>query len=241
MRILGINAFHGDSSAALFDGGQLVAALEEERLNRIKHWAGFPAGAIQACLDDASVSSVDHVAISRDPRAHFLRKALRGAVSPALWGKIASRVQNQVRVARLRDSFGQIGLERLSGVPIHNVEHHRAHLASAFFASPFEEAAVISIDGFGDFSSVMWGIGRGNRIEVRGSVQFPHSLGLFYTAFTQFLGFPNYGDEYKMMGLAAYGEPRFQQQVRELVRTERGQVTLDLRYFVHHTRGVAMT
>src|SRR6185503_1498281 len=121
------------------------------------------------------------------------------------------------------------------------VEHHRAHLASAFFPSPFEEAAVISIDGFGDFSSVMWGIGKQNQIKVLGSVSFPHSLGIFYTAFTQFLGFPKYGDEYKMMGLSAYGEPRFAQQVRDLVRTKAGQCRLNLKYFTHHNKGVEMS
>ena len=124
---------------------------------------------------------------------------------------------------------------------VHFVEHHRAHLASAFFASPFEEAAVVSIDGFGDFSSVMWGMGKDNQIEVRGSVSFPHSLGIFYTAFTQFLGFPKYGDEYKMMGLSAYGEPRFAEQVRRVVRTERDQCRLSLDYFTHHSKGVEMT
>ena len=124
---------------------------------------------------------------------------------------------------------------------MHFVEHHRAHLASAFFASPFEEAAVISIDGFGDFSSVMWGVGKGNQIDVRGSVSFPHSLGIFYTAFTQFLGFPKYGDEYKMMGLSAYGEPRFAEQVRRVVRTQRDQCRLNLDYFTHHSKGVEMT
>jgi len=124
---------------------------------------------------------------------------------------------------------------------VHFVEHHRAHLASAFFASPFEEAAVISIDGFGDFSSVMWGVGKGNQIDVRGSVSFPHSLGIFYTAFTQFLGFLKYGDEYKMMGLSAYGEPRFAEQVRRVIRTHRDQCRLDLDYFTHHSKGVEMT
>src|SRR5207248_5106488 len=118
---------------------------------------------------------------------------------------------------------------------------HRAHLASAFFASPCEEAAVISIDGFGDFSSVMWGLGKANHIEVRGSVSFPHSLGIFYTAFTQFLGFPKFGDEYKMMGLSAYGEPRHLREVREVVRIADEQVRLSLDYFVHHTAGVDMS
>ena len=111
-------------------------------------------------------------------------------------------------------------LSELKRARIHKVEHHRAHLASAFFASPFEEAAVVSVDGFGDYSSIQWGIGRGNRINVLGSVLFPHSLGILYTAFTQFLGFPKYGDEYKMMGLAAYGKPRFAPQIRR-DRTDR--------------------
>jgi carbamoyltransferase len=125
--------------------------------------------------------------------------------------------------------------------PLHHVEHHHAHLASAFFCSPFDEAAVISIDGFGDFSSVKWGVGRGNQIEVKGSVQFPHSLGIFYTAFTQFLGFPKHGDEYKMMGLSALGEPRFVSQVRDVVRTDKDQIRLNLDYFVHQSEGVEMT
>jgi carbamoyltransferase len=114
-------------------------------------------------------------------------------------------------------------------------------LASAFFASPLEEAAVISIDGFGDFSSVMWGVGKANQIEIRGSVSFPHSLGIFYTAFTQFLSFPKFGDEYKMMGLSAYGEPRYAEKVRRVIRTEGDQYRLNLDYFTHHTKGVEMT
>ncbi len=133
------------------------------------------------------------------------------------------------------------GIGEPERVRVHFVEHHRAHLASAFFASPFDEAAVVSIDGFGDFSSVMWGVGRGNHIDVRGCVQFPHSLGQFYTAFTQLLGFPKYGDEYKMMGLSAYGQPRFAPQVRDVVRVEGDQVRLNLDYFIHHTTGVEMT
>ncbi len=146
-----------------------------------------------------------------------------------------------VEVARLADRLDASGLARADRATIHFVEHHRAHLASAFFASPFDEAAVVSIDGFGDFSSVMWGVGRGQHIEVKGCVRFPHSLGQFYTAFTQLLGFPKYGDEYKMMGLSAYGRPRFAEQVRDVVRVEGDQVRLNLDYFVHHSQGVEMT
>jgi carbamoyltransferase len=238
MTILGLNAFHGDSSAAVFDGDRLVAAVEEERFNRIKHWAGLPVLAAKACLGDLVP---DHIAISRDPRAHLAGKLWRVATRPADWGKTVSRAKNSVQVSRVAEQLASAGIQAKGGSKVHFVEHHRAHLASAFFASPFEEAAVVSVDGFGDFSSVMWGVGAGNRIQIKGGVHFPHSLGLFYTAFTQLLGFPKYGDEYKMMGLAAYGVPRFQEQVRDVVSTRDGHVQLNLDYFLHHTKGVDMT
>lgn len=234
MQILGINAFHGDSSAAVLDGGRLVAAVEEERFNRIKHWAGLPVVAARACLNG---DLPEHIAISRDPKAHLGKKVARVAMRPGDWGRMLSRAKNSVEVSRVGEALEAAGIRG----KLHFVEHHRAHLASAFFASPFEEAAVISIDGFGDFSSVMWGAGKGNHIDVKGAVHYPHSLGLFYTAFTQFLGFPKYGDEYKMMGLGAYGEPRFVEQVRDVVQTTDGQCRLNLDYFVHHTTGVDMS
>jgi carbamoyltransferase len=236
--ILGLNAFHGDASAAVFCNGELAGALEEERLNRVKHWAGLPALSARACL---AGMRPHHIAISRDPRAHLSAKILRAAVRPHRWAEFGSRAANSVRVANAGDALRLAGIFPMFPGNIHFVEHHRAHLASAFFASPFEDAAVISVDGFGDFSSVMWGAGKGNRIEVKGSVLFPHSLGIFYTAFTQFLGFPKYGDEYKMMGLSAYGEPRFADRVRQVVRTQRGQCRLNLDYFTHHSKGVDMT
>ena len=241
MRILGLNAFHGDAAAALLIDGQLVAAIEEERLNRIKHWAGFPAAAARACLEMSGSMDLDHVAISRDPKAQFWSKVGRLTTRPGDWARAASRVKNTANVARLGARLGEAGLSGGGRAQVHFVEHHRAHLASAFFASPFDEAAVVSIDGFGDSSSVMWGVGRGQQIDVRGRVGFPHSLGLFYTAFTQYLGFPKYGDEYKMMGLSAYGKPRFADYVRDVVRVEGDQVLLNLDYFVHHTEGVEMT
>jgi carbamoyltransferase len=241
MNILGVNAFHGDASAALFVNGELTTAVEEERLNRIKHWAGFPRLAIEACLQGTDGDALAHVAISRDPRAHFWTKVGRVLTRPGDWRRSASRAKNTVEVSRLASRLTASGIANADRLRTHFVEHHRAHLASAFFASPFDEAAVVSVDGFGDFSSVMWGVGRGNHLDVRGSVQFPHSLGQFYTAFTQLLGFPKYGDEYKMMGLSAYGEPRFVSQVREVVRVEGDQVRLNLDYFIHHSTGVEMT
>jgi carbamoyltransferase len=241
MNILGLNAFHGDASAALFSDGALVSAAEEERFNRMKHWAGFPAEAARFCLSSIDPASLEHVAISRDPRAHLWRKLARVAARPGDWSRLASRAKNSVKVARLAGDLNASGIALSDHVRIHHVEHHRAHMASAFFASPFEEAAIVSIDGFGDFSSSMWGVGRGNRFDVRGSVHFPHSLGLFYTAFTQYLGFPKFGDEYKMMGLSAYGEPHLLDLVRDVVGTSNGQTRLNLDYFIHHTTGVEMS
>jgi carbamoyltransferase len=238
MNILGLNAFHGDASAALLRDGELVAALEEERLNRVKHWAGLPLLAAKACLQGAQP---DHIAISRNPKAHLKEKLFRVALRPHRWASLASRAANSARISQVGEALAVGGVVSRNRQHVHFVEHHRAHLASAFFASPFEQAAVISIDGFGDFSSVMWGVGKGNQIEVRGSVSFPHSLGIFYTAFTQFLGFPRYGDEYKMMGLSAYGEARFAEKVRRVVRTEDDQCRLNLDYFTHQTKGVEMT
>ena len=236
MNILGINAYHGDSSAATLNG-HLKSAFEEERFNRSKHWAGLPVQAALACL---AGEQPEHIAISRNPSAHLLRKLSRLAIRPSEWTRLASRANNNLRVSKFDDELRAAGIAT-DKAQVHHVEHHRAHLASAFFCSPFGEAAVVSIDGFGDFSSVMWGVGKGSSIDVKDSVHFPHSLGVFYTAFTQFLGFPKYGDEYKMMGMSAYGEPRFAKGVRDVVRVEGDQVKLNLDYFIHHSQGVEMT
>jgi len=235
-RILGLNAFHGDSSAALLEDGLLVAAVEEERMNRVKHWAGLPVSAAHYCLGGRVP---DHIAVSRDPKAKAFEKMLRVLKRPGDWGRFLSRVQSSAAILNLEASLGRAHVSG-QGTQFHLVEHHRAHLASAFFCSPFDDAAVVSVDGFGDFSSVMWGVGSGNSITVNGGVEFPHSLGLFYTAFTQFLGFPKYGDEYKMMGLAAYGEASYVEEVRDVVKADGGQILLNLKYFCHHTHGVEM-
>ena len=244
MKVLGINAFHGDSSAVLLKNGAFHAGIEEERLNRIKHWAGFPARAIETVLAMGGVTleDVEHVAISRDPKAHLLEKALFAFKHRPGLDAIRSRLKNHRRVGGLEELLAaNVG----RGLPfhgtIHNVEHHRAHLASAFYCSPFEEAACLTIDGFGDFLSSMSAVGRGTRLEILDDVMFPHSLGIFYTAVTQFLGFPKYGDEYKVMGLASYGRPSFLPQMREIVRLrENGLFETALDYFRHASEGVTM-
>jgi carbamoyltransferase len=237
MIILGLNAYHADSSAAIFRDGTLIAAIEEERFRRVKHWAGFPSMAIAFCLKEAGVTlaDVDHITLGRDPRAKLARKIAFVLREPFSGLKtVAERLRNRKKIASIEQEFAAA-----FGTPaalirgkVMNVEHHRAHMASAFFASPFEEAAILSIDGAGDFTTTMTGIGRGNKMEVLNSVDFPVSCGTFYTAFTQFLGFPHYGDEYKVMGLAPYGTPRFADKVRQVLRfTGDGLFTWDPKFF----------
>jgi carbamoyltransferase len=242
MIILGINAHHADAAAAIVVDGKLVAAAEEERFRRLKHWAGFPSASIEYCLREAGVSlnQVDHIAVNRDPNARLLQRAKFVMARRPSIGAIKRRLENRAKIKDLHTELTETF--RLDSLKprLHNVEHHRAHLASSFFVAPFEEAAVLSIDGFGDFVSSMWGVARGNQIEVLGEIGFPHSLGIFYTAMTQYLGFPHYGDEYKVMGLAPYGTPSFLREMRDIVQVKDGRFALNLDYFTHHTVGLNM-
>lgn len=244
--ILGINAYHGDASAAIVCDGRLVAAMEEERFRRVKHWAGFPSEAIQACLDIANVrpANVDHFALGRDPRANLARKALFAVSRRPSVGLLRDRVANARRIGGIATEIASaLSLPREHvQARLHFVEHHPAHLASAFFVSPFEQAAVCAIDGFGDFVSTSMALGTQHEIEILQRTYFPHSLGMLYLAVTQHLGFPNYGDEYKVMGLAPYGRPEHADRIRGLVRLqEGGRFKLDLSYFRHWREGAAMT
>lgn len=246
MIILGINAFHGDSSAALYVDGELVAAVEEERLRRIKHWAGFPSESIRYCLSEAGVKSdqVDHVAFSRDPMAHLFEKIVYTIRSRPKPGFVIDRLKAHMRARGsanpLTEAFDISSGEIKS--QIHHVEHHLSHSASAFLVSPFDEAAVVSIDAMGDFRSTLISIGEGSNLHRISGVGYPHSLGIFYTAITQYLGFLQYGDEYKVMGLASYGEPTYVEEIRNIVTLEsEGKFKLNERYFLHSTKGVTMT
>jgi carbamoyltransferase len=246
MIILGINAYHGDASAVLLRDGQLVAAVEEERFQRVKHWAGFPREAIRTCLEMAGVMprDIDHFAVSRSPRANLVRKALFAIRNRPSVRVVRDRVKNLGRVHDLgRTLADALGFEpaRMRG-RIHWVEHHPSHLASAFLVSPFDEAAICAIDGFGDFVSTSTAVGRDTRLRVLDRVYFPHSLGLVYLAVTQFLGFLQYGDEYKVMGLAPYGDPDYVDRMRQLICLKPGgRFEIDLSYFRHWSEGVSMT
>jgi carbamoyltransferase len=245
LTILGLNAYHGDAAAALVVDGELVAAAEEERFSRVKHVAGFPSLAAAWCLSEGGVkpADLDHIAIGRDPRANLgakVRRTLRHRPSAHY---VRARLANQSQIGSAADALADaLGVERRSlRAQFHHVEHHRAHAASAFFVSPFQDAAVLSVDGFGDFASTMLAVGNGTTLKVLDRVLFPHSLGIFYTAVTQWLGFPHYGDEGKVMGLAPYGEPQYLDRMRELVRLDGPLFALTLDYFTHHSRGVEMT
>ena len=245
MKILGINSFHPDSSACIIVDGKIVAAIEEERIVRLKHWAGFPAESIKACLKLANleISDIDKIAVNRDPKAHQADKIYYTISNRPSLTNLYDRIKNRKAVSNLStliaDLFGISDSEiKKKMVP---VEHHFTHLTSTFFTSPFEKSVILSIDGFGDFLSTMWGLGDGKNIDVGDFVTFPHSLGMLYQSITQYLGFPNYGDEYKVMGMAAYGKPVYVEKIRELVKpTNGGKFELSTDYFNHPIEGVSM-
>jgi carbamoyltransferase len=246
VNILGLNAYHGDASAALFADGRLACALEEERFSRLKHQAGFPALAVTHSLAHAGIEpgALQHVAISRNPNAHLHRKLMFALSQGPALSALRDRMWNVSKIRDVKSTLATVFDLNPSdlGAEVHRVEHHHAHMASSFFVSPFDRAALLSIDGFGDFVSTMWGRGCDRKIDVDGWVEFPHSMGLLYTAITQYLGFMRYGDEFKVMGLAPYGEPEYLEALRRLVhRSGDGSFALDLSYFVHHSDGVSMT
>jgi carbamoyltransferase len=241
MLILGLNAFHGDSSAAIVRDGKLVAAAEEERFLRVKHWAGFPSQAIKYCLEQAGarLRDVDHVAVNQNSRANLFRKITYLVSKRPDMALVFRRLQNRRNRADLPTLLARAFSGESARAEFHSVEHHISHLSSAFHVSPFEQAAVASVDGFGDFSSAAWGTGSDCAITVDQRVYFPHSLGIFYQALTQYLGFPHYGDEYKVMGLAPYGRPTMMDAMRNIVRVlADGRFQLDLRFFRHHREDV---
>ena len=242
MNILGINAYHGNASAAIVSRGRLVAAVEEERFNRVKYAAGFPAQAIRYCLKEAGLGlqDIDHVAVPRNPYARLGRKLFYAMRMPSF---ARERVKVLSKFAGIPQALAQAFDTDPAKIAakFHRIEHHQAHLASAFFVSPFERAALLSADGLGDFASTMWGTGEGSRMNIDGTIAFPHSLGLFYSAVTQYLGFLKFGDEYKVMGLAAYGQAEQLEAFREMVRADGDGFRLGLDYFTHHRSGPEMS
>ena len=246
MNILGINAYHGNASAAIVCDGKLVAAVEEERFNRVKYAAGFPAQAIHYCLKAAglTLNEIDHVAVPRNPYARLATKIFYALRMPSF---ARERAKVLVKFQGIPEALTQAfdSDPKKISAKFHRIEHHQAHLASSFYCSPFDRAALLSADGLGDFASTMWGVGEGAHMKIHGAIAFPHSLGLFYSAVTQYLGFLKFGDEYKVMGLAAYGQPEQLELFRDIVRFENGSgrdgFRLGLDYFSHHRTGPEMS
>jgi carbamoyltransferase len=236
MLILGLNMFHADASAAIVQDGEVVFAIAEERLNRVKHYAGFPALAVKACLDavGARITDVDHVAVGQDSDANLAKKVQYALANPA---KILNFIRLRQRKEAMRDvrsllaSALDADLEQLR-FREHHLEHHVAHIASAYYCSPWEKAAGFSYDGSGDFVSTMMAHCEGNEIKVLERVFLPHSLGSFYTMICEFIGYKKYGDEGKVMGLAPYGKDTFRDQIREIIELCDPGFRLDLDYFM---------
>ncbi len=243
--ILGLSAYYHDSAAALVVDGRIIAAAQEERFSRIRHDAAFPTGAVRYCLEEAGLApgDLDYVGFYEKPLLRFNRLletylgvAPRGFSSFVraipLWLREKLRIPGQL----------DAGLGGLYRGPYVYCEHHESHAASAFFPSPFAEAAILTLDGVGEWATASMGVGRGHRIRLTREMRFPHSLGLLYSAFTYYTGFKVNSAEYKVMGLAPYGEPRFAELIlRHLLRLEEdGSFRMDMRYF-NYCQGLTMT
>jgi len=235
MLILGLNMFHADASAAIVEDGEIVFAIAEERLNRKKHYGGFPALAVKACLDavGAKITDLEHVAVGQDSDANLTKKVQYALANPA---KILNFIRMRQRKEAMRDvrsllaNAFELEPARLR-FQEHHLEHHIAHIASAYYCSPWEKAAGFSYDGSGDFVSTMMARCEGNDIEVLDRVYLPHSLGSFYTMICEFIGYKKYGDEGKVMGLAPYGKDKYSDPIREIIGLKNGSFQLDLKYF----------
>jgi carbamoyltransferase len=243
--ILGISAFYHDSAAALVVDGRPVAAAQEERFTRRKHDAGFPANAISFCLQEAGITpeELDYVAYYEKPLAKFDRLLETYlAFAPQGFRSFCQAIPVWLKEKlNLRRTLRR-GIGPHTRAPILFLDHHQSHAASAFFPSPFEEAAILTLDGVGEWSTTTWGIGQGNTIRLTQHLAFPHSLGLLYSAFTYYCGFKVNSGEYKLMGLAPYGRPLYEDVIRQKLLDLKpdGSFRLDLRYF-NYCQGLTMT
>lgn len=243
MFVLGLNAYHGDASACLFKDDKIILAVEEERLTRIKHAAGFPINAINLCLKKANISinDIDHITINRNPKQKFIPKIIYASTNIFNINFIKNRFLNIKKINSIKSELENFFQTKVNS-KIHFIDHHTSHIASSVFFSKFNNTNFISVDGFGDFVSTVSGYFDGRRIEKYKEALFPHSLGIFYTSLTQYLGFNKYGDEYKVMGLAPYGKPIYLDVLRKIVKYDKKNlVKLNLKYFLHHTGTVDMT
>ena len=235
MLILGLNMFHADASAAIIQDGEVLFAVAEERLNRHKHYGGFPSLAAKACLDaaGAKITDIDHVAVGQDSDANLAKKVQYALANPA-------KILNFIHMRRRKEAMRDVRTLLSQAMEVdasslrfqeHHLEHHIAHIASSYYCSPWEKAAGFSYDGSGDFVSTMMARCEGSEIEILERVYLPHSVGSFYTMICEFIGYKKYGDEGKVMGLAPYGKPTYVDEVSKIVTLKNGAFQLDMKYF----------
>ena len=237
MIIIGLNINHADTSACIVVNGIVIAAIEEERFVRKKHYAGFPLNSIEFCLQSAKIkmSEVNFVTLNYSPTANLKQKILYSAKNIASISTFKKILNFKNKFFTANDLQAYLDSNNFSGKII-NVEHHTSHMASSYFNSNYDRAAGLTIDGFGDFCSSETFYCKDNEIKSLKKVYFPHSLGILYQSITQFLGFKNYGDEYKVMGLASYGEPNYLSEFKDLVKyNDLNIFSLNLDYFSHHS------
>jgi carbamoyltransferase len=242
MIILGINAYHPDSSACLLIDGEIKIAIEEERLNRIKHWSGFPKLSIIECLKNQKIQTldIDLIAINHNFYSNLINKIKFVMFNKPRIGFYLNRLNNHLKKQNILDTFKEEVGDLRKTCKLFEVDHHKSHVASSYYDSPFEDSVNLSVDGFGDFASLTWGQSKNNKIIIDNKILFPHSLGIFYESFTQLLGFKNFGDEYKIMGLSSYGKPSEISKVKKIINIKNnGEFCLNLNYFNHHKKNVS--
>lgn len=245
MIILGLSAYHPDSSACILIDGKVRVAIEEERINRIKHWSGLPVLSIKECLYNLNINleDIDYVAINHDFLSNFFYKLKFTIFNQPNFNFLFQRfAKNKKKSNILQAIEDELGREFKTSCKLVPVEHHLAHLSSAFYESKYKESINLSVDAFGDFVSLSWGVNVKNKIIVKDKIFFPHSLGTFYEGFTQFLGFPEWGNEYKVMGLSSYGQPTFLKELEKVIFLRKnGKFSLNLDYFSHYKKNISLS
>jgi carbamoyltransferase len=238
--VLGLNFSHSDSSACLFENNELVVAAEEERFLRVKHTTLFPFNAIKFCLTHANIniSYISVITINSRPASSIIKKILFLLQNPSAYKIAINSVKNTRTKLNLKDYISKIDKKNNFSGRIFYADHHKSHIASSLYFSGFEECANLSVDGFGDFASCAWGYFRNKNLKLDSKIYFPHSLGIYYQAMTQFLGFKNYGDEYKVMGLSPYGKPKYIKEISNLINKTKHGFNLNLKYFEHHKKKI---
>jgi carbamoyltransferase len=238
--ILGINAFHANSSACILKDNQVIFAIEEERINRIKNWSGFPIKSIRFCLEyvNIDINELECIAINRDSKSNLKQKIFFSVQNYNNFKYALKKSKNLINLNNIEDYIlKEFKLSKLNS-KILFVDHHLSHMASSFLTSKFKKSAILSLDGFGDFASCAIGIGDCNNLKIKHKVFYPHSLGILYQSITQMLGFRNYGDEYKIMGMSALGNNKFEKQFMEIISLKEWNYKLNKNYFSYFQHGL---